>query len=75
MLMNIEEIFSREVLEAVLATSIFVLTAVAFVILAAAGLQQQSGQSLIALLLIVLIAVTMLNSVIELRILEAVEDE
>ncbi len=69
----VEEMFGRKVLEAYLGVVVLVLTAVAYVVLATAGFEDQSGLVMLSILLIILISVNILVAVIQLRILENVK--
>lgn len=69
---TVDDLLNRTVLEAALGAAVLVLTAVAFIVLANAGFQQQGGLVTVAILLIILIAVNILSAIIDLRILENV---
>ncbi len=62
--------FGRHILEWYLAIAIIILTVVSYMILAGVGFGTQNQFIMIALLLIILIAVNILNSIIHLRTLE-----
>lgn len=72
--MKLEEIFDRTVLEWCLAVVIVILTVVTYMVLAGIGVTSQSSSIMLAILIIILIGVTVLNSIIGLRMLDALED-
>ncbi len=71
--MELKELFGRKVLEAYLGVAVLILTIVVYLILGSLSFEQQSGFIMLSILLIILIAVNILNSVIHLRILESVQ--
>lgn len=73
--MRLEEIFDRTVLEWCLAVVIVILTVVTYLVLAGIGVPSQSSNVMLAILLIILISVTVLNSIIQMRMLDALEME
>ncbi len=72
--MKLEEVFDRTVLEWCLAIVIVILTVVTYMVLAGIGVTTQSNSIMLAILIIILISVTVLNSIIGLRMLDALED-
>lgn len=65
--------FGRSVLEGYLAVAIAILTIVTYIVLAGVGFEQQTGTVVLAILMIILISVSILNAIIQLRMLERLE--
>ncbi|MDY6773938.1 MAG: hypothetical protein SVS85_01960 [Candidatus Nanohaloarchaea archaeon] len=72
--MDLKNLFGRKVLEAYLAVVVVILTAVAYIILAGIGFQQDSGMVMLSILVIILIGVNILSAVVELRMLEKLKE-
>lgn len=72
--MEVEKLFGRKVLEAYLAITVVILTVVTYLLLAGVGFQQDSGFGMLSILLVILIAVNILHSIIELRVLDSVKN-
>lgn len=74
-MLRLEEIFDRTVLEWCLAIVIVILTVVTYIVLAGMGVSTQSNFIMLSILLIILISVSILNSIIMMRILDSIEEE
>lgn len=66
--------FSSKYLEGYLAVAIGLLTIVAFIILSGSGYGVDTGTIVLSILLIILTGVNILNSIILLRVVEALTD-